>query len=113
MSAPALFVCTEGGVYYSYDIVVGTEEVAEEKIDIEIYPNPVHLSESISVLLPSDEKSVNIQIYNNTGQTIFEKNFENITKQSLQFEIPFIASGIYYLQLTSATKQYRKKVLVN
>lgn len=40
MSAPAIFICTDSGAYYSYDYMVGNEELFVTRASLTVYPNP-------------------------------------------------------------------------
>lgn len=111
MSAPALFVCTEGGVYYSYDLVVGEKEVTKEKI--EIYPNPVFSDGKLNIILPENCKGIHTKLYNGNGDLVLEKNISNnLSNQNNQIQLPDVTAGIYYYHISFGGNNVVKKLII-
>jgi hypothetical protein len=112
MSAPALFVCTEGGAYFSYDIVIGEEENVEQNTEIVIYPNPAFTSEQISISNPEIKGQVTIQLFSNSGKRVLQKTIETIENSKTNLDLPEIKPGVYFLKLTTVKEKFTEKIIV-
>jgi hypothetical protein len=113
ISAPALFICTEGGVYYSYDLMVGTQTLYENKSHIDIFPNPAPSSGMVNVSMPETCENIQIQLYNTNGEEVFEWIFDDYNLvQYFQFRLPNIKAGIYYVQCNSNKGNVVKKLII-
>lgn len=112
MSALNLFVCTEGGVYYSYDIVIGEEEKAEQNNDFTIFPNPIKSSNVLNISIPQTDKLIDIQLFSIFRKSILEKNIVNPINSNIQLELPDVEAGIYYLYLSSDKENFTRKLVI-
>ncbi|MBC8487618.1 MAG: T9SS type A sorting domain-containing protein [Bacteroidetes bacterium] len=115
MAVIAIFCCTDSGVFFSYDYMVGEEENFIESDQISIYPNPVSNQTTIHINL-SDiyESLVSISILNNHGQKVDEIKFE--TNSSNEFEIKWdkgdLPAGVYYLVIKTKKESLSEKFII-
>ncbi len=115
MSAPAIFVCTDGGVYYSYDYMVNVKESKSQNVNIEVYPNPVHSSGWLTFKLPFNESNIIIQLITNKGEIIptYHETDSELLLSLIRYKIPDLKPGIYYCILSNGTKVWTIKIIVN
>lgn len=64
-----------------------------DNINLSIYPNPA----SDIIFVETNEKIINVNIFNNLGQSIFEQNYESQSK--IQINIDNINPGIYIIEV--------------
>ncbi|WP_430411663.1 T9SS type A sorting domain-containing protein [Kordia sp.] len=106
------------GIYFDFNapVITNTFEttfIAPLSVDeiattnIAIYPNPAK-----DILYVSSEilEKITIQLYDLQGKQILQKVAEN-TK--IPLNISTVKSGIYFLKITTATKQFIKKIIVD
>lgn len=74
-----------------------TVSIAEETIDnqIQIYPNPSE--NQIQILGLENQAEIDVEIFNLTGQLIFEKN--STSPNNCIFNIGFLPSGVYVIKI--------------
>ncbi len=105
MSAPALFVSTDQGAYYSYDYFVGVDEPGNDDVIIQLSPNPtdgfVNIKSGISL--------TSVQIITLDGETVYNRN---ISAMEFQINTKEFQSGIYLLQLKSEKGISLQKLVV-
>nr|NQU94191.1 T9SS type A sorting domain-containing protein [Bacteroidota bacterium] len=103
MSAPALFVSTEGGVFYSYDYMVGVGE--PEEVEISIYPNPAH-----DQLWVKGEWIVRkIEVLTLAGQKVHEYL---VKEKEFGMDISTLDHGIYIVNVETEKGVVSKKVVI-
>ncbi len=105
MSAPAIFVSTDEGAYFSYDYYVGMEEEDGFMSPVSISPNPAQtFIEVISKHL------VNIvQILDVNGNICLLKKMSG---KAVRLDISNLDSGLYFLQLRSEGRLITEKLVV-
>jgi len=116
MSAPAIFCCTDAGVYMSYDYMVGESERYPEKNEFDIFPNPArdYIDIRYSTVLKGD-RNVNVQILNCNGQIIDEfKIPSNVQeKNKIRMDTKGLDPGFYYLLIKSQKETRTKKFIIH
>jgi len=88
-------------------------EQEEIKLNMLVYPNPVRVGESISLLTKGDWKNIVLQLYNPRGHQIkiTRSNFENMVPQ--EFILPKLKPGIYFLRVIHGKQMLAKKIIVS
>ncbi len=104
MSAPALFVCTDGGVYFSLDYT-GTGETAAVAPEILISPNPADYCISIRSTLKIDK----LQLRDISGKNIRRWDFCN---KDVQLDVSQLPAGIWLLTIDTGTSSTTRKIVV-
>ncbi len=84
---------------------LGIAEHQSASDDLQLYPNPA----ATEVILRSKAKNSNLEIFNLTGQRIYESAFTSETK----LNIAGYPAGLYIIKITSAGKTETRKLLVN
>ncbi|QZK90711.1 endonuclease [Flavobacterium sp. CHNK8] len=78
-----------------------------ESNGILLYPNP---SKGVAKInFPSENEKYSVQVYSITGQKVFEENFNNSNTAILNG----LERGIYIVKITSSSKTFTKKLIVN
>ena len=80
---------------------LSTNDFANLKVNL--YPNPAKKSITISGL----NEAATIEIYNNIGAKVLEKEFFGVTKMNIDFP-----AGIYFAKINSENKTVIKKILI-
>jgi len=92
-----------------FDIKPGPESVNElsSEVNLSIYPNPANNSVNIGL----DEGFEQVVIIDVTGKILTKETFEHAIKQT-SLDISGLASGVYFVEVSSAKQTFVKKVLV-
>lgn len=93
MSAPALFCCTDTGVYINYTYV-GLEDNIAPLASVHLWPNPT--SECLNIQY-SMEGKVSISIYASDGKVI--DHFEGPSSKNLKYSCTTLEKGIYIMTI--------------
>jgi len=115
MSAIAIFVCTDAGVYMSYDYWVGVEENEVNQDQIIIYPNPVSSQATIKINFSElSNENFPISIFNNQGQQVDELVAEgnNSNEIIINWNKSDLPAGVYYLVIENEKEQISKKFII-
>ncbi|MFH0866328.1 MAG: T9SS type A sorting domain-containing protein [Bacteroidota bacterium] len=83
-------------------LITGIENTESENVFFSIYPNPA--SDHFTLMMNINaEEIITAELFDLTGRIIFEENFISSSNgmQILEFSVPQINSGIYYLQVRS------------
>lgn len=83
--------------------VVGFKENSLADASISLYPNPAN--EFLHITLTSLSNPLKIEIYNQLGQCIYTKNFEN------KIDVSAFPSGIYFMEIKNDKGTSRKKFI--
>jgi hypothetical protein len=108
-----------GSVYLSYGIHFKTNDLDNTRdidaLDFTIYPNPVSLTGSLKLDLNLDRPSdASVSIIDDLGRIITYKKLGIIEPgmETITLDLDRLSSGSYFLQLTTDTGSFRKKLLV-
>lgn len=88
MSAPAIFICTDSGAYYSYDYMVGKEDLITSPSPLYIYPNPASDKLTVSCKCTIHE----ISVFTMMGDLV---SFSKPGINELHLRIEDLSEGIY------------------
>ncbi len=104
---PDLWILSKGNIV---TLKTPTQDIDNQSI-IKIYPNPVTNELSVSYKNDNSE-SVNIEIINTVGQTVFkEKRVTTIGENTLTLSVPHLQNGLYFLKVSSDKGQAVKKFM--
>jgi len=103
MSAPALFVCTEAGVYVSQDYWLGLDE--KEQNEISILPNPA----TDFIKIESKNRMSSLEFSSISGKRILEMS---INENQQQLDVSHLEAGIYLLEIEAEGKFFVRKLVV-
>lgn len=106
MSAPALFVCTDSGVFWSLDyFLTGNEEIPQTDASIRIFPNPAIKNVNIS----SEKIIRQIVIYSMNGMKMLAIE----TKSSkIDLDVSGLKVGIYFIEIIDFESVIQKQKLL-
>jgi hypothetical protein len=112
MSAIAIFVCTDAGIYMSYDYWVGTEENKINQDQITVYPNPVSAEKKIRIEYAGGNELQYLDIYTNEGKYIYGKELKTPTKETT-VDLQNLQSGIYFLRIQTDNSEFTEKLVIH
>jgi Peptidase family C25/Secretion system C-terminal sorting domain len=92
---------------YINDILTSIENVSEDEIIGNIYPNPS--SNTVTITL-DDNDDYTFKLYNNIGQIIIEN--KKITNGTYSFSVRNLTNGIYYYRITGNSESKSGKLVV-
>jgi hypothetical protein len=78
-----------------------------ESSGILLYPNPSN--GVVKINFPSENEKYAVQVYSIIGQKVFEENFNNSNTAILDG----LERGIYIVKITTSSKTFTKKLIVN
>ena len=78
------------------------------KLDAKVYPNPFNQYITIS-FSDSVSEAIEVSIFNVEGRAILNKEF--LPSQKVEIQIQDIASGVYFLKVTSGLKHFDTKLI--
>lgn len=117
-------VLTTCEIYYFSDIIYKCEDAIRPATTVAIqpasigvnnlkaFPNPAKNVLNVQMNL-SNMETVSISLVNMNGQTVLNKVVNNTSDVSEQFNVANLASGLYFLQVTTSKGTQSQKVLVN
>jgi Secretion system C-terminal sorting domain/FG-GAP-like repeat len=86
--------------------IVGMEEITYSK-EIKLFPNPIN--NNVNVILEQSITKGTVLITAVNGQKI--KEFANISGDSFVLDLSDINTGLYFLEIKTATENFRSKIL--
>lgn len=94
-----------------YEISVGNEEVAEA-IGLNVYPNPADNQLFVAFELPKNQ-AMQIVLYQLNGQQVktFHRDLTS-GQQQIKLDVSDLASGTYFLELTTETGTTTEKIIL-
>ena len=105
MSAPAIFVSTEGGAYYSYDYMVGVDEFEKQNPHVLLSPNPV----IDKLVIESDCELISVEILSLSGSLAGKYLLGNTVNI---LDVSQLSRGIYLLNFDTENGNITKKIVV-
>lgn len=115
-----LYVCTHGrGFFRSTTLTDGScntsvgisDEIAAEKGEMKIYPNPV--SSSATIELPLDELvNASVKIYSLTGKIVQERNSISSADGNLKIDASKLLNGNYIISIETGDYRFHSKLVV-
>ncbi len=111
-----LLVGTDTGLFAQYGPSTKTAGVIEvEQRMFTLYPNPIKSSAKLTINFNTNINSPSIKLYTLNGQLLHEVKEAEIEKNntSIQFPIPIITSGVYFLKIFDKRKELvTKKIII-
>lgn len=92
-----------------YVLVTSTEEIPNEKEQIELYPNPS--SGLIEITYEKINPSIKLTIYNIIGQKVMQLS-PFIESSSVTLDLSSVAKGTYFMEFNIENKRVTKKLLL-
>jgi len=102
-----------GNDIFTETLVLNTIGISEYELmnSIQIFPNPSNGNFNISAAV--DLKDATLKLYNIQGKLVFEKTIESIDKEGAVFVTSeSLTSGMYFLDVSTDQKGFRKKVFI-
>jgi hypothetical protein len=93
------------------ETVIGCVRYSSDTSEVAIYSNPNNGEFTMDFLFKNVE-TVNIKIYNLTGEIIYSDKILVNKIQTNSIDLKSIADGIYFMEIKSDTKKFVKKIVV-
>ena len=106
--------CSTVSKIYSFSTVLATstKDLKDNDNSI-IINNPISLSEGLSLNLTEEKFPIQLILLNNSGQTIFQKNYaQNVGHTNLSISVSAFPPGQYTLTVRSAQKTQSHSVVI-
>ncbi len=87
--------------FWQYDATAGTEEYLSEE-GFDLYPNP--FTNQLNIILHSSSDIVNIKVYNNLMQTIYDGTDSSINTENWN-------SSVYFVQIETSKGMINRKIV--
>ncbi len=109
---------TFSSYYFLDDICVSTDSIfndtwtgliahEQDKLHLNVYPNPAEELMNIEALTDIDE----VYLINTLGQIVYQMKYENTKK--IQVDVSHFPKGIYTLRLNAKNDFFTKKIFIN
>ena len=96
-------------VAYFENSIIGIDDVHNSSLDVHLYPNPA--SSEVSVKVASNQRSV-VCILDMNGRNVYTQSLNHPATQPLTIDVSELASGTYFLRVTSLEGTTVKKLIV-
>lgn len=97
------------------DISLISVSELENKLDIQVHPNPVSEDElEVEILSPTGDY-LRMMLYDSSGRVVLKRKFDAIPGkkgQSFNLQLPEINSGVYLLYILSGNLSARDKIII-
>ncbi len=96
------------------DIVTSTEEIADLKFAVKVFPNPTANNADVTFTL-ENSTNVKMDVYNAMGSLVYSKDAGRLTKgdHKMAFNGSDLNSGFYFVNVTIGNNVITKKVTLN
>ena len=84
---------------WSWPIKTDTKEPLSSNNKIELYPNPAQNTLNVSFDLEKVESAVLVRIIDMQGRILKERDYDNVQKDNIPFDISSLQNGIYNVQI--------------
>ncbi|MCD4789528.1 MAG: T9SS type A sorting domain-containing protein, partial [Bacteroidales bacterium] len=109
------FCCTDNGVFFSYDYMVGFKNNKKQTSEIFIFPNPArnYINIKISPLYIYNNE-ISVKILNSSGKTIdkISSEFNPTGDYVLKWDKGILSPGIYYCIIRNDKQTTVKKFII-
>ncbi len=111
-----VFVCAPDiGIagYKAVDLIAGTENIATDKFNMNIYPNPCSYETTVEFFVPQEfNKGITLSIYDLTGKII--KTYTNLSNRNnkIVFNTENLSNGLYFCKLKAGNIEKTQKITV-
>ena len=86
-------------------ITVGTKELELSEANVHLSPNPSSDQVNLKLDLQTVSRSVSVNILDTRGKLLLTKQFAQVQKDILEFDISAFSSGTYFLNVKTGTGQ--------
>ncbi len=95
---------------YEYSPVVSAS-LEGGAIEAQVFPNPVHQNEKLSLIAISDGQ-LDIQIFDDYARQVFNQKTNTLKGEIINMHIPDLPGGVYLVTLTNGMYMQRTKLVV-
>ncbi len=93
-------------------IGVNTEEVLAIENKVELFPNPVNEILTVRFDLVEAAEEVTLRVTDATGRVISQSPFQNVQRNSFDFDVSNLASGVYYMNIITEAGHRTERFVV-
>lgn len=97
---------------FSIEAPTGVMDVENKFDQLEVFPNPASNYVNINLSL-KEYKTVKLELFNLSGQTIYQDEFENIRDKQTSVDLSNLSAGTYILKFGLPEGNTFRKIIVN
>ena len=97
---------------FSIAAPTGVNETETQFESLEVYPNPATNNVNINFSL-KEQKNVKVELFDLSGQTIFQDEYNDIRDKQTTLDLSMLASGTYLLKFGLPDGNTFRKIIVN
>jgi hypothetical protein len=90
-----------------------TKDLASIENEFAVYPNPATERVNLQLALQEQADNVVIRLMDVAGSTILQRDYQNVQKEFLSYDVNDLPSGTYFIQVTTAEGTGTKKFVVS
>jgi|GEM_PF-2178623 len=90
--------------------IVGMQDIAADKNEIKIYPNPFTNKFLVSGFRFQVGEKIKVTLFDLMGEKVYEKEFSS-NKTEEEINLSFLQPGVYFLNVKSDGKGYTRKIV--
>ena len=96
-------------LYDCYEVCTNSSELSEEKVQVEIYPNPSH--DKFNLILPNN-KNAQILLADFLGNIVYRKKIHSTKQLAHQIDLSNYSKGVYSLSVLFESEQKNYKLIL-
>ena len=93
-------------------VIVGTKDPLSPNNRVEVYPNPVQDILNLDYDLEQIAGKLDIRVMDITGKVILERQYSQVKKDKIEFNVKAWAAGTYHVQLTTENGTTSRRFVV-
>lgn len=90
-----------------------TEDLASLDNEFSVYPNPAKEEINLQLALQDQADNVVVRLMDLAGRTILQRDYQNIQREFLSYNVSSLPGGTYFIQVTTADGTGTKKFVVS
>lgn len=90
-----------------------TEDLASLTNEFSVYPNPAKEEINLQLALQDQADNVVVRLMDLAGRTILQRDYQNIQREFLAYNVSSLPGGTYFIQVTTADGTGTKKFVVS
>ncbi len=109
INADLLGIPTEIIYIDSIRSILGTNEIINQKFEVQIFPNPANTYFNLS-FKNSNNENINLEIYDATGKLIRQEKYNS--PKIIKVETDDFSKGLYFVRIIQNSKVFVKKIVI-
>ena len=94
------------------EVITGTKDPLADNNRVEVYPNPVQDILNVEYDLEQTAQNLSIRVMDITGKVVLDRQYSQVKKDKIEFNVKQLAAGTYNVQLTSENGTTTRRFVV-